>query len=1187
MNQNYISKDSFFRFTTTRPVAITMIVLGILVFGLLSYNQLSLNLMPDITYPSLTVRTEFPGSAPEEVETSISRPIEEALGVVTNLVAISSISKPGQSDVILEFNWDTNMDEAIGEVREKLDLVFLPDDAEKPIILKYDPSLDPIIRLGLIGGPDLFYDRYVAEEEIKRALETVEGVAAVKVKGGYEEEIRVDLNEQKISIMGLDIQQIRQRLAQENVNLAGGELKEGQTEYIVRTLNEFKTIPEISEISVGFQNGREVRLKDIGRVYRTYKERQLITRLNYQESVELEVYKEGDANIVEVARNVTEKVFGTPAQQEFVRQLKMRQETQKKERLAQADADTTKAAGEEEKKPEKSGPGDQHAAFQQEMLMRAMTDFIAYSLPGDMHIELLTDQSVFIENSLNEVKNTAVIGGVLAIIVLFLFLNHVPTTIIVGLSIPLSIVATFAPMRLFGVSLNIMSLGGLALGIGMLVDNSIVVTESIYRCREEGDGFVESVVRGTKEVGAAVTASTLTTIAVFFPMVFVEGVAGQIFGDLGLTVVFSLLASLGVALFFIPMLASRQFKIKSIAAFQDSPKKYFKKFEFYSEFIQSVKAFGRRFSNASLLKKILLILAAPFWALWIIFRFLFHLLLEVLSKIFTVLFILVGLIVRAINLLWINVFSKIARLVVKVFDKGYDVVKNAYPSVIEWALINKSAVLILSIIPFLITVLILLPRLGQELIPEVAQGEFNVELTLPIGTPVENTAEIVTPIEQLIMKEPEVEKISTVAGVDLTKISDTESGEHTAKITVTLVPSDNPAEAERRVLANIRSKLRDFSGISYKISRPVLFSFKTPVEVEIKGFNLATLTTLSRQAVQTLAEVPGLTDVKSNLQRGSPEVQITYDRAKLAFYGLNILDVANLVRNKVRGDVATQFKKEERRIDIRVKVRDQDKETIDRLRRLNVNPASNIPIYLESVARIDIKEGPSEIRRIGQQRSAVIMANLAGRSLSDVSADVYQAIRNIDMPPDFSFEITGQNKEMEVSLDSLKLALLLAIFLVYIVMASQFESFLHPFVILFTVPFALIGVILVLWGLGIPMNIMVFLGLIMLAGIVVNNAIVLVDYINQLMRRGLPKEEAIKQAGQARLRPILMTTTTTVLGLLPMALGLGEGAEIRTPMAITVIAGLISSTLLTLVVIPTVYSVFQRGDKIALGGEKA
>ena len=316
------SSKNFFAFTTSRPVTVTMITIAFLLFGWLSYDQLSLNLMPDISYPSLTVRTEYPGTAPEEIETAISRPVEEALGVVADLTAISSISKAGQSDVILEYNWDVDMIEAIGEVREKLDRVFLPEDANKPIILKYDPSLDPILRLGLTGGPDLYVSRNIAEENIKRALETVPGVASVRVKGGYEEEIRVELNEKKISLMGLDIQQIRQRLSEENVNLAGGELQEGQTEYIVRTLNEFRTVGEIAEIKLGFQNNREVRLADIGDVYRTYKERQILTRLNRDESVELEVYKEGDANIVEVAQSVRDKVFGTEEQQAYVAEMR-------------------------------------------------------------------------------------------------------------------------------------------------------------------------------------------------------------------------------------------------------------------------------------------------------------------------------------------------------------------------------------------------------------------------------------------------------------------------------------------------------------------------------------------------------------------------------------------------------------------------------------------------------------------------------------------------------------------------------------------------------------------------------------------------------------------------------------------------------------------------------------------------
>ncbi len=1176
-------KHSFFQFTTTRPVAITMIFLAVIVFGWISYSQLSLNLMPDITYPSLTVRTEYSGSAPEEVETAISRPIEEALGVVTNLVSISSVSKAGQSDVILEFNWDADMNEGINEVREKLDRVFLPEDAEKPLILKFDPSLDPIIRLGLSGGPDLFFDRYVAEEQIKRDLETVEGVAAVKVKGGYEEEIRVELNEHVISVLGLNIQQIRERLSQENVNLAGGELKEGPTEFIVRTLNEFKSIEEIAETSLGFQNSREIRLKDVGRIYKTFKERQLITRLNGKESVELEIHKEGDANIVEVARAVRDRIFGTEAQQQYVAKVKEEQKKKKEQPEKTAEKEQEEKAEDEEKEGDKKDRGNRGGEdFAKEIERKLMTNFIAYKLPPKMSLELLTDQSVFIQNSIDEVKKTALYGGIFAVIVLFLFLNNLSTTAIVALAIPISVVATFAPMRLFDVSLNIMSLGGLALGIGMLVDNSIVVTESIFRCREEGDSFVQSVIRGTGEVGGAVTASTLTTIAVFFPMIFVEGIAGQIFGNLATTVVFSLLASLGVALFLIPMLSSLKVDFSSVTARPESPKAYFKKFESVPAFAKSFGAGFRYFKKISLWKKILMFIPLLLGLVYIILRFVLHSVFIIISRLVTLVMIASGFIIGGIVWLWKNALSKVANFISEKFNVLMEKISVVYSRMIEWALANRAAILALSVIPFLIAVFVLLPRLGSELIPEVHQGEFNVELSLPIGTPVETTTEIITPIEEVIAGIPGVKKISTVAGIDLTKVSDSESGEHTAEITVTLDTSEeSPTAVESRVLGEIRTALSDFSGINYKISRPVLFSFKTPIEVEIKGYGLAQLASVSQEAVRQLSQIPGLTDVKSNLQRGNPEVQINYNRTRLAHYGLNILDVANIVRNKVRGDVATQFKKEDRRIDIRVKVRDEDKETIDRLRRLNVNPNGDMYIPLESVAAITINEGPSEIRRIGQQRSAVILANIAGRDLSSVSNDVFAVMQSLDMPSDFFFDITGQNKEMEVSLGSLQLALFLAIFMVYIVMASQFESFVHPLVILFTVPFALIGVILLLWILGIPMNIMVFLGFIMLAGIVVNNAIVLVDYINQLRKKGLAKNEAIKQAGHARLRPILMTTATTVLGLLPMALGLGEGAEIRTPMAITVIAGLISATVLTLVVIPTVYAIFTPKDKVA------
>ncbi|MFQ5632420.1 MAG: efflux RND transporter permease subunit, partial [bacterium] len=458
LNQMKAQIGDFYRFTTTRPVAILMVVIGVVVFGWISYAQLPLNLMPDISYPSLTVRTEYTGTAPEEIETTISRPIEQALGVVSNLISISSISKAGQSDVKLEFTWDTDMNQATSDVREKLDQVFLPDDAKRPLILRYDPSLDPIMRLGLSGGPSMFFTRYLAEEDIKRKLETIEGVAAVKVKGGLEEEIRVEMDEKQLTLIGINIQQVNNRLAQENVNLAGGNLREGQTEYLVRTLNEFKTVDEVAEVVIGTWNGREIKIKDVGRVSRTNKEREIITRIDGQESVEIEVYKEADANIVAVAERINKAVFGTLEQQAFVRNL------ENKEKQKEQESEPTNGSAEPTNGHNDGGDGN-------ELAKRRMTNFIAYDLPGEMDIVKLSDQSVFIQNSIDDVKTTAVIGGLLAVLVLFVFLCNLTATIIVGISIPVSIVATFAPMKIFDVSLNIMSLGGLALGIGMLVDN--------------------------------------------------------------------------------------------------------------------------------------------------------------------------------------------------------------------------------------------------------------------------------------------------------------------------------------------------------------------------------------------------------------------------------------------------------------------------------------------------------------------------------------------------------------------------------------------------------------------------------------------------------------------------------------------------------------------------------------------
>ena len=506
--------------------------------------------MPDISYPALTVRTEYPGTAPEEIENLVSQRLEQELGIIPNLVTISSISKAGQSDVILEFGWDTDMTAISQEIREKVDRVRLPDEAKRPLLLHYDPSLDPIMRIGLFGPQSLYDLRYQAEYEIKRALESVGGIAAVKVKGGLEEQYHVSLDERKLALIGLDISQVNNRLAQNNINIPGGNLREGQTEYLIRTLNEFQSMEEIGDLIITRQDGIDVRLKDIGDGH----PRAQGSRDHHPGQRDRE-HRDRDLQGGRRQRGRggrSRSAIGSSACPS--NRPGWRSRTKKK--------DDPRRAGKDRRRQRKASLKDSKKQAAIETMTRLrMTDFIEYKLPEGAGLEVLSDQSVFIKNSIREVKSNAMLGGLMAVFVLFVFLRNVVHTLIVGLTIPISIVATFAPMYLFGVSLNIISLGGLALGVGILVDNSIVVLESIFRCREEGDDLMNATVRGVSEVGSAVMASTLTTVAVFFPIVFVEGVAGQVFGDMALTVVFSLLASLAVALFFIPMLASRRLRV--------------------------------------------------------------------------------------------------------------------------------------------------------------------------------------------------------------------------------------------------------------------------------------------------------------------------------------------------------------------------------------------------------------------------------------------------------------------------------------------------------------------------------------------------------------------------------------------------------------------------------------------------
>jgi HAE1 family hydrophobic/amphiphilic exporter-1 len=1257
-------------FTTDRPVAVLMVFLAAVVFGYFSLGQLPVTLMPEMSYPTLTVRTEYPGAAPEEVENDISRPIEEALGVVSGLNEISSISRAGVSDVILEFVWGTSMVDAIQNTLEKLDLVYLPREAEKPLLLHYDPSLDPVMELSLSGSSSstkyhgdegLRRLRRIAELQVKRLIEPIKGVAAARVRGGLEEEIHVLIDEGKLQRVNLSIGQVISRLRAENINAAGGRIREGGAEYMIRTINEYQTLEEIADTIVFRREGREIRVKDLGQVVHGQRDREMLTRTDGAESVQIDIYKEADANMVAVAKRVIALVGEVP---DFGK---------KKE-------DKTKSPEELQREKMKNffrGPTLASKLFNEEQAK----------------LRVVADRSVFIDNSIQEVLNTALLGGLLAVVVLLFFLRDIRTTAIIALSIPISILVTFAPLNLLNVSLNIMSLGGLAMGIGMLVDSSIVVLESIYRCREEGDSTRTAAIRGTTEVRGAVIASTLTSICVFFPMVFVEGLAGQVFSDLGLTVVTSLVASLIVAVLFIPMLASRTgFKLQAgggiathalgslkgrinlptfwrgillpmgtlgvlmlgaklghtywstrgvddpkilekisyaasalmvlsvwmnICVFplfaalakrlHDRGKSAWWLLAIYPIFegfflrggtddnrfgpsadgnLRLAKLWGsfRAFDESRRRSGRLFLLTAPYFAL----RLAISLLLELigLTLVWEIRIVAFEALYAYRSILKIGaqfgrLFSKLGGG--KIADSA-DGDSGVYPRLIRWALASPGVMLALIVGCFALTWWVG-KQLETELLPEVHQSEFTFEAALPVGTPLDQTIAILGGVEKSILKNKEAFGIDTLLvmyGFDTTNMKRSDEGEHSARFKVLLKPSSRPREAEKRVIGELRAMFAEVPDVTTRVTRPVLFSSKKPVVIQINGDDLPELKRYSDEATALLSREPALADVEPTLRSGAPEVQITYDRQQIIRHGLNLSTVANQVRDMVKGAEATRFNRRDRRVPIIVRLAEKDRSQVADVGKLTINPGAATPIPLNSIAELTVGEGPSEIRRIDGKRVALVQANIGAGSLGTAVEAANRALgQGIDWPGYMGFIITGQNEEWERSRTSLYLALGLSLFLVYVIMASQFESLVQPFIIMFTIPMAFVGTVLGLKWLGINLSVVVFLGMIMLAGIVVNNAIVLVDYANTLRGRGMALREAIVQAGCVRLRPILMTTATTVLGLLPMAIGLGDGAEIRTPMAVSVICGLLTSTVLTLLVIPTIYYLFGlAGERI-------
>ncbi|MFA5255889.1 MAG: efflux RND transporter permease subunit [Candidatus Omnitrophota bacterium] len=1031
------------KFSVERPVTIIMIVVGIMIFGAVSLMLLPQELFPQITYPQLTVVTPYANAAPEEIETLITKPIEEAVGTVAGVKKIYSISKEGLSLVIAEFGWNQNINFAALGMREKIDLIKerLPREAEEPIVLPYNPFDRPILILSVTSSGDRspLSLRDLARRMLKDELEKVEGVASATISGGLEREIRVDVDQDKLQARQVSLLDVSKAVSSSNLNYPAGTIKESFYEYLIRTLGEFEKVRDIDDISIGSgmsdeelygnqagasgarnsgtisKDKRLIYLKDVATVTDSLKERMSYSRYNGNENVSISIQKQALGNTVRIINRV-------------------------KKKISELEKD----------------------------------------LPKDINVAVVYDQSKFIKSSITGVWDAAWQGGILVFIVLFYFLRNFRSSIIVTLTIPVSLMATFALMYFSGVSINMMSLGGLAFGVGTLVDAAIVVIENIYTHIEKGMNAKEAAILGANEVAVAVAGSVLTTVVVFLPLIFVVGITGQILKDFSLTVTFSLLVSWVTAVTIIPLLASRGIKLS----------------------VQEPKA------------------------------------------------------VRGLRKIYANISERFIG--------------------------HRGRYLSITLAMFLAS-MIIFAFLDKELMPKVDQGQFVIKIDMPSGTRLAVTNEVSRRIEKFIMDIPEVESVNVTVG------SSQESGSRQVLDRLTSSQSEIAVNLKAKrslksadIVQLIKDKIPALdvgkARFEYILQENVLstgMQAQAPVTIEIKGNDLKELYDLTQNIQNGLSKIAGIYGIKNNLAEASPEAKIFIDKDKASMYGLSVTDIAQTAIIALKGSVASKFKEKGQEYDIRVRLREKDRNDFTKLGRLQMQSPMGMSVPLESVSKFGKGKGPSEIKRTNQERVASVYANIYDRPLKDVYGDVNAMIGKLSVPKNYVVKLTGESEDMKASFDSLRNAIIAIILLVYMVMAALFESLLQPFIIMLTVPLALMGVAFGLFVTNTSVSAYVFIGVGILGGIVVNNAIVLMDYINLLRSKGLSVKDAAKAASGARLRAILMTALTTILGLVPMALLSGEGAELRTPMAITVMSGLLIATFLTLIVIPTIYISFD------------
>jgi hydrophobic/amphiphilic exporter-1 (mainly G- bacteria), HAE1 family len=1017
-------------FSVRRPIFTTMVTLIVVTLGAVSLSQVRIDMLPEIEMPRLSVRTSYEGADPEVMERLVTQTVEEIVATVPGVQEITSTSAEGSSRLRVTFGWGTDIDVAAADVRSVLEdeLNELPEEVDRPQIRKFDIGSFPVVLLGIGSKLEPIELTELIEDQIRYRFARIPGVAQVDMWGGYDREIRVELDLGKIRALDLPLDDVLDAIRDANLDLPAGEIEQGRFEVRLRAPAEFRDLDEIRDTVVTVREQAPVTLGEIAEIRDTYEKLTRIVRVNGELGLRMAIRKQADANTVEVAERV----------------------------LAEIE--------------------------------RVNEDF------PQLEVVPVINQGNFIERSIANVANSVLYGGILAIVVLLFFLRSLRSTLIISVAIPVSIVATFALIYFGGFTLNLMTLGGLALGVGMMVDSSIVVLENIFRRRdEEGEAVAVAAVAGAREVAGAIVASTITTVIIFLPLMFVSGVSGLLFRELAYVVGFSLACALLVALSVVPMLAARLMSERGAAETTRS--------------------------------------------------------------------------------------TVIARLAARAED-GMTRLSATYRDLLRRALNHRAGTIGTAVVVTGLS-LLLFPLIGTEFMPPSDEGQVRVSGEMEVGARLDLVDRQTRLMEDIVYPAvPEAQ--AAVVSVGASGWSPDSGAE--GQIQLSLVPSAERTRSNSEIAADLRRRLEGkIPGMQVRTRAPqgqfilerVLGSSDEGITVEIRGFELDVLEALAGRVAEVITRVPGITDVEKSRKAGVPQAVLRVDRAKAAQLGLTVRQVAETIETAVAGRRAGEYRPGGHSYRILVQLRDVEHLELDEILGLTLETATGEAVALRNVVDVQENRGPVLIERKDQQRIISVTANIAGRDLGSVAADVEALLDEIPRPVGYDLHVAGNLEEQREAFGQLAISLLLAIALVYMVLACQYESLRDPLVVMLSVPVAATGVLVTLWLTDTTLNVQSYIGCIMLGGIVVNNAILLVDQAGQLRATGLPTAEAVAEAGRRRLRPILMTTATTILGLLPLAFGIGEGAEAQAPLARAVIGGLIGSTLITLVLIPVVYSLFH------------